>query len=551
MTPNRYWPRNIPRTLTVPHSSLHHNLEVSAARYPDKVALWYYGQTVTYAELLEQTARLAGHLQRRGVQKGDRVLVWLQNSPAFAVACHAVWRSGAAVVALSPMLTPPELKFFLGDAGIRAGVVGAEVYARAREAGLEHAVVANVLAGVTDSPVPVPAGLDVPEAQQDGDTSYAEALSGEAGAVVPVTADDLAFMPYTSGTTGRPKGCMHTHRSIQANIFEGLVWLGGSSDDVMLGTLPFFHVTGFTDSLMTALAGGSTLVVMNRWDRATARALIRERRVTLWTNTATMLIDLLANPELTAADLVSLRNVTGGGAALPQSVGERFEALAGFRFVEGYGLTETMAQTHTNPSERPKLQCLGIPVCNTDARVIDPDTLRELSPNETGEIVVSGPQVMQGYWNRPDDNAAAFLELDGRRFFRTGDLGYMDEEGYFFMVDRLKRMINAAGLKIWPAEVESALFAHPAVQQAVVIGVPDERSGERARALIVRRPGMAATGEEIAAWARDRLAAYKVPRDWQFVDSLPVGGTGKVNWRALQEQARMAMTAAPGATETH
>ena len=544
MTSTRYWPRTIPRTLTVPQTSLHHNLEVSAARYPDKVALWYYGQTLSYAELMEQTARLAGHLQRRGVGKGDRVLVWLQNSPAFAVACHAVWRSGAVVVALSPMLTAPELKFFLNDAGITVGMVGAELYPRAREAGLGHAVVTNVLAGVTDSPVALPAGLDVPEEAQGGDTSYAEALSGEPGAVVTVTADDLAFMPYTSGTTGRPKGCMHTHATIQANVFEGLVWLGAGSDEVLLGTLPFFHVTGFTDSLMTALAGGSTLVVMNRWDRETARTLIRTQGVTCWTNTATMLIDLLANPALTAADLVSLRNVTGGEAALPQAVGERFEALAGFRFVEGYGLTETMAQTHTNPSERPKLQCLGIPVCNTDARVIDPDTLREVAPNETGEIVVSGPQVMQGYWKRPDDDAAAFLTLDGRRFFRTGDLGYMDDEGYFFMVDRLKRMINAAGLKIWPAEVESALFAHPAVQQAVVIGVPDERSGERARALIVRRPGTTATGDEIAAWARDHLAAYKIPRDWQFVDSLPIGGTGKVNWRSLQEQARMAMTAA-------
>ncbi|AFZ68421.1 long-chain-fatty-acid--CoA ligase [Deinococcus peraridilitoris] len=538
-----YWPEGVPRFLTTPRSSLYHNLETTAARFPDKVGLWFYGRELTFAELLRDAARLSGHLQRQGVGKGDRVLVWLQNSPQFVTACHAVWRAGGVVVPLSPMLTAQELSFFLADAGIRVGVVGAELYTKARAAGLGHAVVANCCVGTENSPVPVPETLQADEHAEGGDVTWAQALSGAEGEVVPVGFDDLAVMPYTSGTTGRPKGCMHTHGNVQANVHAAGVWVRSSCEDISLGTLPFFHVTGLVNSMLSVVAGGSKLVMMARWDRVTAITLIREQGCTLWTNTATMIVDLLAQPGLTQEDFRSLRRVSGGGAPLPEAVGRRFEELAGFRFLEGYGLSETMAQTHTNPPQAPKLQCLGVPIPSTQARIIDPETLTELGPGETGEIVVSGPQVMQGYWQRPEANAEAFVELGGTRFLRSGDLGYVDDEGYFFMVDRLKRMINAAGLKVWPAEVENVLYKHPAVLQACVISVPDERTGERARALIVLREGQSATGEQIAEWAREHLAAYKIPRDWQIVDGLPVAGTGKINWRALQEQVRQTMTA--------
>ncbi|WP_027480857.1 long-chain-fatty-acid--CoA ligase [Deinococcus pimensis] len=537
--PATYWPRGLSRSVAVPRTSLHHNLEVSAARYPDKVAQWFYGREVTYSELLDETARLAGYLRRHGVGRGDRVLVWLQNSPQFAVACHAVWRAGAVVVPLSPMLLPQELQFFLHDAGIRVGVVGAELYPKARAAGLSHAVVASLGAGVTNSPVPVPEFFALPETAEGTDVTWTQALAGEPGGVVPVTSSDLALLPYTSGTTGRPKGVMHTHGSVQANVMSAGAWVAATNEDVLLATLPFFHVTGFVNSLLAAIFGGSQCVIMTRWDRAVATTLIRERRCTLWTNTATMVVDLLANPDLRAQDLASLRDVTGGGASLPEAVGRRFEELTGIRFIEGYGLTETMAQTHTNPADRPKLQCLGIPTFNTLARVVDVETLEEVAPGEVGEIVVSGPQVMAGYWNNDEATREAFVELGGRRFFRTGDLGRVDEEGYFFFVDRLKRMINAAGMKVWPAEVEAALYRHPAVLEACVISVPDERTGERVRALVVRRAGHeGATEEDITSWAREQMAAYKVPREVEFVESLPKGPTGKVNWRALQEQRR-------------
>ena len=538
----RYWPPFKPRSLTLPHTGLMHNLRVSAERYPDKTALWHYGRSLTYRELHRQATQLAGHLASQGVGKGDRVLVWMQNSPAWAISAFAAWQLGAVVVPLAPMLQAQELAFFLQDAGIRVGVVGAELYGRARQAGLEHVVVANVMRGTdADAGISLPEGLDVEADLQGTDVTLEDALQADPAPAADVTADDLCVMPYTSGTTGRPKGCMHTHSSVQANVFGSSVWVDGNVEDVFLAVLPFFHVTGFINSLLSGLTGGGKIVIMSRWDRDAARTLIREHGVTVWTNTPTVIIDLMASPNFDPADLRTLRNVTGGGASLPAAVGQKLLDSTGIMYLEGYGLSETMAQSHSNPKGRQKLQCLGVPLFNVDSRIIDLDTHQELPAGQVGEIVIRGPQVMQGYWNRPEDTADAFLEIGGQRFFRSGDLGYMDEEGYFFFTDRLKRMVNVSGMKVWPAEVENALHAHPAVQEACVISVPDDRSGERARALIVLRPGSSVTGAEIEQWARGEMASYKVPRDYQFVDSLPRGPTGKVAWRPLQEAARAAM----------
>jgi fatty-acyl-CoA synthase len=253
-----------------------------------------------------------------------------------------------------------------------------------------------------------------------------------------------------------------------------------------------------------------------------------------------MMIDFLANPHIDECDLSSLEGIGGGGAPLPAAVGERLLAMTGLHYMEGYGLSETMAQTHANPPDRPKMQCLGIPVFDLDARVVDPATLEELGPNQDGEILVSGPQVFLGYWNKPEETAQAFVELDGKRFFRTGDLGHYDDEGYFWHTDRIKRMINASGFKVWPAEVESLLYRHPAVQEACVISSPDERRGETVKALVVLRESYrgTTTPEEIIAWARGEMAAYKCPRSVEFVVSLPKSASGKVLWRVLQEQER-------------
>jgi fatty-acyl-CoA synthase len=275
---------------------------------------------------------------------------------------------------------------------------------------------------------------------------------------------------------------------------------------------------------------------MPRWDREVAGRLISRRKVTSWTNIPTMVIDLMASPNLANFDLGSLTYIGGGGAAMPQAVAQRLLEQYGLKYQEGYGLTETAAPSHTNPFENPKQQCLGIPYLSTDARVVDPDTLKEMPIGESGEIIIHGPEVFQGYWKRPDATAAAFVEFEGKRFFRSGDMGRMDEDGYFFMTDRLKRMINASGFKVWPAEVELLMFRHPAIQEACVISMKDSYRGESVKAVVVLRATHKNTSEQdIIDWCRENMAVYKIPRAVQFVDALPKSGSGKVMWRLLQE----------------
>jgi len=318
----------------------------------------------------------------------------------------------------------------------------------------------------------------------------------------------------------------------------GSQWYRTYQDECTLALAPYFHVTGMQGSMNSPIFTGSSIVLLPRWDRDVAAALIKRNRVTSMTMVPTMVVDLLSSPAFASYDLSSLRRIGGGGAAMPEAVAQKLHDLLGLSFVEGYGLTETMAPSHANPPQRPKKQCLGIPYFNTESRVVNVDTLVELPPGETGEIITSGPQVFDGYWNNPEANAACFVELDGKRFFRTGDLGRTDEDGYFFLVDRIKRMINCAGFKVWPAEVESMLYAHPAIQEAVVIACKDPRRGESAKAVVVLKPSAGGTVDEaqLSRWARDNMAAYKVPASFELVESLPKSATGKILWRVLQDQ---------------
>jgi fatty-acyl-CoA synthase len=302
--------------------------------------------------------------------------------------------------------------------------------------------------------------------------------------------------------------------------------------------VPLFHITGMLYGVLGPVYLGCTAVLMPRWDRELAGRLISRYRVTHWTCIPTMIIDLFGSPNYKSFDLSSLTYLSGGGAAMPQAVAERLQQEFGLTFAEGYGLTETAAPSHGNPPERAKLQCLGIPIYGVDSRVVDPVTLQELPPGEVGEIVTHGPMVFKGYWRHPEATRAAFIEIDGKPFFRTGDLGRMDEEGYFFITDRLKRMINASGFKVWPSEVELLLFKCPLVQEACIIGAKDAYRGETVKAVVVLRAEARgkATEQDIIDWSREHMAAYKVPRIVEFVDSLPKSGSGKVMWRLLQDK---------------
>lgn len=541
-----HWPPGLPQRLLLPETSLYYNLEVAATRYPQHPAIVYYDSTLSYAELKRQVDVLAGWLQAHGVGKGDRVALYLQNSPQFVIAYHAVLRADAVVVPINPMNLRDEVRHIVADSGAKLAIfdqaLASTVVPLLGDGGLQH-LLAVTYADYLDTPtdLPLPECVSTARIAVPGATPWREALAAR---LVPTAhtagADDLAIIPYTSGTTGEPKGCVHTHRSVMQNAVGGAEWCRMAKDGVVLVCLPMFHVTGLQTGVNTPVWLGATMVVMTRWDKRCAAMLIERHGVTAWTAIPTMLIDFLNQPDLDPHKLASLNLLTGGGAAMPKAVAEKIHAFWGIPYVEGYGLSETMAPTHTNPVHRPKPQCLGLPISNTRAIVVDPLTLAPLPAGEVGEVLVNGPQVFQGYWGKPEATADAFVEVDGVRYFRTGDLARVDEDGYFFMVDRLKRMINASGYKVWPAEVETIMYGHPAVLEACVIGYCDAHRGESVKAFVVLRPGQQLDAAALIAWAREHMAAYKAPHAIEFVQQLPKSGTGKVMWRALQEREHTA-----------
>ncbi len=542
-----HWPPGLPKTLSVPRTSVVFNLEVSARRYPDKAALDYYGHRIAYAELKRQVEALAGFLQTRcGVKKGDRVLLYTQNSPQFVIGYYAILRADAVVVPVNPMNRSEELRHYVEDADASTIVSTQEQWVEIAPlcdtTSLRHVVLgaySDYLPPNTDLPVPAFVRAPRANAAHDAVTLWTDAIALN---LVPAEhragPDDLAVMPYTSGTTGKPKGCMHTHFNVLSTSTAYGFWRTVTSENVVLAVLPMFHVTGMQAGMNAPIQVGASAVVLSRWDRDCAAMQIERLRVTNVTAITTMMVDFLANPKLAGYDLSSIQVLGGGGAPMPQAVAKKLHDTMKLEFIEGYGLTETMAPSHVNPGHRPKRQCGGIPIFDVDARVLDPESFAERGPMEVGEIVVHGPQVFRGYWKQPEATEATFLEHDGKRFFRTGDLGYYDEEGYFFITDRLKRMINCSGYKVWPAEVESMLYAHPDIQEVCIIAARDAYRGETVKAVVVPTPGARGriSGEQIAAWAREHMAAFKVPREFEFVAELPKTASGKILWRELQER---------------
>ncbi|MGJ7491637.1 long-chain fatty acid--CoA ligase [Variovorax sp. ZT4R33] len=554
---HKFWPKRLPHAITVPATSLWHNLVTSAQRYPDKAALIFFGTVLSYRELVEQAERLAGTLHALGVQRGDRVLLSMQNCPQLVIAHFAILRANAVVVPVNPMNRAEELKHYIVDPDAKVAITTGDLapeLAKASDAlapaqRLAHLIVTQFTDAfdpeASGDEGPAPAWRDwlltrhaLPALADGSALHWQDALAaGHAPPPHVVGADDMALLPYTSGTTGLPKGCIHHHASLMHNAVAGQLWGSVSQEAVVLAVVPMFHITGVVSMMHTSIYSGATMVVMPRWDREVAGRLISLRKVTSWTNIPTMVIDLLGSPNFASFDLSSLTYIGGGGAAMPQAVAQRLFEQYGLRYQEGYGLTETAAPSHAQPFDHPKQQCLGIPYMSSDSRVVDPDTLKELPVGESGEIITCGPEVFQGYWKRPDATAAAFVDFDGKRYFRTGDMGRVDEDGYFFMTDRLKRMINASGFKVWPAEVELLMFKNPAIQEACVIGTKDAYRGESVKAVVVLRPTHQDTTEQqIIDWCRENMAVYKIPRQVQFVDALPKSGAGKVMWRLLQEK---------------
>jgi fatty-acyl-CoA synthase len=483
------------------------------------------------------------------VQAGDRVLLMMQNSPQYAIAYYGILRANAVVVPVNPMSVARELDACARDCGAHGIILAQDLTANVEpllgeDGPLRHALVAtysDYVQSATSLTVPdlirAPR-MALPLSRAGTVTHWRDMLSHDTPPG-PLTAgaDDLCVLPYTSGTTGVPKGCMHTHRGTMHTLTGIMRWHGLQSTDTLLAVAPWFHVTGMQSGMNGPLYLGATQVILPRWDRDAAVELIERYRIRTFSAIPTMVQDLLASPKLANSDLSSLIRLSGGGAPMPVAVAERLQQM-GIPYLEGYGLTESVGATHFNPPSHHKKQCLGIPFYDTDSCIVDPESLRVLPTGEIGEILVRGPQIMLGYWNRADETAVAFVEVEGKRYLRTGDLGRVDDEGYYFMVDRLKRMINAAGYKVWPAEVETLMYAHPAIQEACVIAAPDAYRGECVKAVVVLRDEWRGRIDEtqLIDWCREQMARYKAPRSVEFVPALPRSPSGKILWRELQER---------------
>lgn len=540
----RYEPGQ-PADLTVGHADALAMLEAAVAAHPDGPLVHYFDRTLTVVEVDRLTDALAAGLAANGFAAGDRVAVYLQNVPQFLLAMLATWKAGGVMVPVNPMNKARELEYLLADSEATVLVtleslwseVAAEVV-RSGSTEVRTVITTSELDLLGDAPVPRLLAGSV-KARPDGTLDLLELVAahdGERPARPTLSPEDPAFLTYTSGTTGPPKGACNTHANVVFNAEAYRQWMHLTTQDVVLGVAPLFHITGLIAGLAVSLLVPAPIVLGYRFDAPTVLDLIERWRPTFTVGAITVFIALMNDPSAPGRDLASLTKVYSGGAPIAPPVVERFEREFGAYIHNIYGLTETTSPSHAVPfGARAPVDptsgalSVGVPIYDTVVRVVG-DKGEDLPPGEVGELVTSGPQVVPGYWRKPEETANA---LPGGAL-RTGDVGFMDADGWFYVVDRKKDQINAAGYKVWPREVEDVLYEHPAVREAAVIGVPDPYRGETVKAFVSLRPEAAATADELVAFCRERLAAYKYPRLVEIVDELPKTVTGKILRRELR-----------------
>lgn len=548
----KHYPPQIPHTLTFEETSLQQLLKNTAEKYPNKIAIHFNGKELSYQELYDSALKFAGYLQKIGIQKGDRVAIMLPNTPQSVISFYGVMMAGGIVVQTNPMYTERELAFQMKDSGAKAIVALDILFPRIKkiqgETELEHIIITAI-----KDYLPFPKNLVYPfiqkkqygysvKVEHKGNDHLFTEIIKHPTLQVPIMninfEEDLAILQYTGGTTGFPKGVMLTHKNLIANTKMCQAWLYKyrEGEEIVLGALPFFHVYGMTTVMILSILQASKMVLIPKPDPEVLLKTIQSQRPTMFPGAPTMYIGILNHPDLSKYDLSSIDSCISGSAPLPVEVQEQFEKLTGGKLVEGYGLTESSPVTHANllwDGERVK-GSIGLPWPDTLAEIRSVETGEPLPVGEIGELVVKGPQVMKGYWNRPEETQEVLK--DG--WLHTGDMGYMDEEGYFYIVDRKKDMIIASGYNIYPREIEEVLYEHPAVKEVVVAGVPDPYRGETVKAYIVLKEGTTVTEDELNKFARKNLAAYKVPRKYEFRDELPKTTVGKILRRQLVEEEK-------------
>ncbi|OZS77268.1 long-chain fatty acid--CoA ligase [Tetzosporium hominis] len=548
----KHYPEQIPHTLTYEEIPIQEFLTRSAKNYPDNVAIHFMGKEMKYAELYESALKFANYLQTLGIQKGDRVAIMLPNCPQGVIAFYGILYAGGIVVQTNPLYTEREAQYQLKDAGAKAIITLDILYPRISKIMKETDLENLIITGIKDY-LPFPKNMVYPFIQKKqygfsvkvehrgSNHLFTEVMKVAKAEKEDVAIDfenDLAMLQYTGGTTGFPKGVMLTHKNLVTNVTMCKTWLYECEDgkERVLGILPFFHVYGMTTVLVLSIMQANTMILLPKFDVETALKTIDKQKPTLFPGAPTIYIGILNSPNLGKYDLSSINACISGSAALPVEVQEKFERVTGGRLVEGYGLTETSPVTHANLvyTDKRVKGSIGIPWPDTDSAIFQMDSTEPLPVGEVGEIAVRGPQVMKGYWNRPEETEMVIR--DG--WFLTGDLGYMDEDGYFYIVDRKKDMIIAGGFNIYPREIEEILYEHEAIQECVVAGIPDPYRGETVKAYIVVKDGHNVTEEELNDYCRTKLAAFKVPRFYEFREELPKTAVGKILRRTLIEEEK-------------
>lgn len=521
---NRPWHRwyleGVSPEVEIPAITLYQLLERSAQDYPNRPAVIDGDREWSYAQLQADVEHLAAALYHRGARKGDRIAIMLPNCAEYILSYYAVHRLGGIVVQINPMYQPAELEYLLQDSEAEWLIGYQEQRKKLQQIGMEgklFSIWAN------------------PDSREE-DSLYRMIAEGHPPipAAVINPQEDIAVLQYTGGTTGRAKGVMLTHRNLVATVYQGFTFGGGIRrvEERILGMPPLYHVYGMS-RMNGTIFNAQAYICLPRFDVDTVLKLIRKHQPTAFPAVPTVYIALLNHPDLQPGDLDCIKTCGSGSAPLPVEVMQEFERKTGVPIVEGYGLSETSPGTHANPSARRKLGSIGIPLVNTDSKIVDMETgMRELPPGEPGELIIKGPQVMKGYWKKPEETAAVLK--DG--WFYTGDLATMDEDGYFYIVGRKKELIIAGGFNVYPIEVEEVIYQHPAVAEAVVYGIPDSYRGETVKAAIVPRQNAAVSADEIIAWCSERLARYKVPRIIEFRTELPKTTVGKILRRTLLEE---------------
>lgn len=564
------WPKDARKKLDYPKEPLYAMLDKAADKNGTRPYTLFEGASKTYAEIRDHANRIANFLASRGIKKGDRVALFLPNVPHFPAVFFGGLKAGATVVTCNPMYKVAELNFQLKDSGAIAVFVldhptfTPTCYEAIKGTGVKTVVVCSVKSFLPKAKAKIGGALGKipksPSYQPDVTFFYDDIIAKHEPKPpdVKINPDDVALILYTGGTTGTPKGAALTHSNLVSNVHQVYEWVNLSPEDikappkiqevdeVFVGALPWYHSYGLTLTMLMSTSLSSKLVCIPdpRAGKPPMSVLLKDLQKykgTIFNCVPALYAGVVNHPDVKKYNLRSIKVCSSGAAPLPPELAKRFEEASGAILFEGYGLTETSPVTHINPTNRRdrKFGSIGLPISDTICKILDVETgTKEMPMGEKGEIAVSGPQVMKGYWNKPKETEEVFRTIGGKRFFLTGDIGYMDDEGFTIISDRKKEMINAGGLKAYPREIEDALYEHPKIAMAAVIGVPkkDDPGDEYVKAFVVLKQGQTATPDEILEWAKSRLAGYKRPKEVEFVDSLPLSQVGKVLRRELRKK---------------